>query len=145
MINEFRGEYYFLSNFYEAPIEYKGITYTNNESAFQSIKCINEIDRKQFANLNPSQAKSLGRRVKLRTDWEQIKYSVMYGIVKAKFSQNNDLYEKLVATGEECLEEGNTWGDRFWGTVNGFGENELGKILMRVRAELQYEKLNENY
>jgi hypothetical protein len=33
MINEFRGKYDFLSNFYIASIKYDGISYTNNESA----------------------------------------------------------------------------------------------------------------
>ena len=57
----------------------------------------------------------------------------MYEIVLAKFTQNPDLKEKLLATGDEHLEEGNTWGDTTWGTVNGIGENRLGIILMKVR------------
>ena len=40
MIKEFRGKYYFLSNFYEAPITYEGITYQNIEAAFQSAKVL---------------------------------------------------------------------------------------------------------
>lgn len=32
--------------------------------------------------------------------------------------------------------EGNTWGDKFWGVCDGEGENHLGKLLMEVRAEL---------
>ena len=60
----------------------------------------------------------------------------MYEIVLAKFTQNPDLKEELLATGDEHLEEGNTWGDAIWGTVDGVGENRLGKILMRVRDEL---------
>lgn len=63
----------------------------------------------------------------------------MYEICKAKFTQNEDLKAKLLATGNDILEEGNTWGDRVWGTVNGVGENRLGKILMRVREELRNE------
>ena len=63
----------------------------------------------------------------------------MYEICKAKFTQNEDLKEKLLATGNDILEEGNTWGDRVCGTVNGVGENRLGKILMRVREELRNE------
>lgn len=137
MINEFRGKYYFLSNFYPAPVEYEGIVYQNNEAAFQSAKITDYETRLKFANLDPSSAKRKGRSVQLRHDWEQIKYEVMYEIVKAKFSQNEDLKQRLLATGDEHLEEGNTWGDRIWGTVNGKGQNHLGKILMRVRNELK--------
>ena len=49
----------------------------------------------------------------------------MYEIVLAKFTQNPDLKKKLLATGDEHLEEGNTWGDTIWGTVDGVGENRL--------------------
>ena len=63
----------------------------------------------------------------------------MTDIVKAKFEQNEDLQKKLLATEDAYLEEGNTWGDRIWGTVNGVGANNLGEILMNVRKELQLE------
>lgn len=63
----------------------------------------------------------------------------MYEICKAKFSQNTELKKRLLSTGNEHLEEGNTWGDKIWGTVNGVGENRLGKILMRIREELRNE------
>ena len=136
-INEFRGKYYFLSNFYEAPITYLGLTYLNNEAAFQSAKTFS--DRECFINLDPSSAKKLGRKVQLRSDWEDVKDKVMYEICKAKFSQNVDLKVKLLETDDKYLEEANTWGDKIWGTVNGVGENRLGKILMRVREELRNE------
>lgn len=137
MINEFRGKYYFLSNFYESPVTWNGLTYLNNEAAFQSAKTFS--DRECFTNLDPSSAKKLGRKVQLRNDWESVKDDVMYEICKAKFSQSVELKNRLLATGNEHLEEGNTWGDMIWGTVNGIGENRLGKILMRVREELKSE------
>ena len=37
-IKEFKGQYYFLSNFYSVEVTYNGITYKNNESAFQAQK-----------------------------------------------------------------------------------------------------------
>lgn len=133
MINAFRNEYFFLSNFYEAPVEYNGIKYNNSEAAFQAQKCRIEEERKRFVGLNPSEAKKLGREVSLRSDWEDVKIAVMKDIVRAKFDQNPDLAGQLIATGDEYLEEGNSWGDRIWGTVDGKGANNLGIILMEER------------
>ena len=139
-IGEFREEYYFLSNFYPAAVSYEGITYLNNEAAFQAMKCINPADRKQFANLSPSEAKKLGRRVCLRKDWEDVKAGIMRDLVYSKFSQNPELLDKLLDTENAYLEEGNTWGDRIWGTVNGCGSNLLGQILMEARESFQNER-----
>lgn len=137
MIDKFREEYYFLSNFYEAPITFEGLTYTNNEAAFQAQKCINPKDRVRFTAMGPSEAKKEGRKVPLRKDWENIKVSVMSALLKAKFDQNPNLKEKLLNTGDEYLVEGNTWGDRIWGQVNGQGQNILGNLLMDLRESYQ--------
>lgn len=90
IISEFRGEYYFLSNFYLAPVTYNGMRFENNEAAFQAAKCPERMA--EFCCLNPSEAKKLGRMVKLRGDWEAVKDTVMYEICKAKFSQNPGFY-----------------------------------------------------
>lgn len=136
IINTFRGNYYFLSNFFEAPVFYNNVLYQNNEAAFQAQKCKTDTERIAFANVSPKDAKRMGRNVSLRPDWEQVKEQIMYEIVSAKFHQNPILGKQLKATGDAILEEGNNWGDRIWGTVNGVGQNKLGKILMRVRQEL---------
>lgn len=135
-IDEFRGKYFFLSNFYSAPVEYQGYRFENNEAAFQAAKCPERM--LDFCGLTPNRAKQLGRKVPLRPDWELVKYDVMYEVCMAKFTQNPDLLSKLLATGDAELIEGNTWGDRVWGVdlCRGYGENHLGKILMRVRSEL---------
>lgn len=135
-IDEFRGRYFFLSNFYTAPVIYQGIRFENNEAAFQAAKCPERMT--EFCGLTPNAAKRLGRRVQLRPDWETVKYDVMYEVCMAKFTQNPDLLSKLLDTGDAELIEGNTWGDRVWGVdmYRAIGENHLGKILMRVRAEL---------
>lgn len=137
VIDSFKGKYFFLSNFYESPVIYEGITYLNNEAAFQAQKTLTNKERLAFTMLNPSQAKKLGRSVSLRPDWEDIKIDIMYNICKAKFTQNETLKTKLLKTGDATLIEGNTWGDKIWGQVNGVGENNLGKILMRIREELK--------
>lgn len=135
-IRQFRGDFFFLSNFYNCPVAYKQLTYTNNEAAFQAQKCVSDTERIQFTKLSPSEAKRLGRRVSLRKDWEDVKVSIMEEVVRAKFTQNAELADKLLATGDAHLEEGNTWGDRVWGTVNGVGANQLGIILMKIRDEI---------
>lgn len=138
-INSFRGEYFFLSNFYEAPVEYDGITYQSNEAAYQAQKCADKKDREQFADASPGDAKRLGRKVHLRPDWEDVKVSIMRDIVTAKFEQNPDLRERLMHLKNIYLEEGNTWGDRIWGVTydekGKHGQNLLGQILMDVRDE----------
>lgn len=136
-IKEFRGKYYFLSNFYEAKVSWDGVEYLNNESAFQSAKVLDRETRLKFSNLDPSQGKRKGRNVRLRHDWEKVKFDIMYEICYAKFTQNEDLKQRLLDTKDEYLEEGNTWGDKIWGTVSGVGQNNLGKILMRVRDDLK--------
>ena len=55
MIDKFRGNFYYLSNFYNAPITWEGITYKNNESAFQSAKLLDVNKRLLFANLNANE------------------------------------------------------------------------------------------
>lgn len=134
----FRNEYRFLSNFWDAPIEYGGLHYLNAEAAFQAQKCMTEDEKIPFTTLRSNEAKRLGRRVPLRPDWEEVKVGIMEGIVRAKFTQNGDLGAQLLATGDILLEEGNTWGDVFWGVdaQSRKGQNHLGKILMKVRAEL---------
>lgn len=137
IILSFTGEYFFLSNFYEYPIYYDGIRYRNSEAAFQSAKCMNKGGRLGFSDLNPSEAKRLGRRVKLRPDWEDVKDQIMYDVIKTKFS-DPELAKMLLNTGSAGLYEGNTWGDTYWGidrtTLR--GRNKLGEILMRVRDEI---------
>nr|DAR87594.1 MAG TPA: NADAR protein [Caudoviricetes sp.]DAX78463.1 MAG TPA: NADAR protein [Caudoviricetes sp.] len=133
-IDNFKGKYFFLSNFYMADVEYNGIKYSNNEAAFQAQKCPERA--KEFSALDPSQAKRKGRKIKLRPDWENVKYGIMFDIVIAKFKQNPELLDKLIKTGTSQLVEGNTWGDTTWGVYRHKGKNYLGRILMQVRALL---------
>lgn len=137
-----------FSNFYLTDVEFRGLKFTSSEAAWQAQKCINEGDKKIFQTKTPSEAKSLGRRVNLRPDWEKIKYQLMINICYAKFSQNLKIKEILLSTGEEELIEDTTgWHDNQWGNCdcpkckNIVGQNLLGKALMEVRNRLRAEAL----
>lgn len=134
MINSFRGEHYFLSNFSPSEICIQNIKYPTVEHAYQAMKAINNEDRKLISNANtPKEAKRLGNTVVCREDWERVRLVVMRGLVFMKFIINTNLRKQLIDTGDEELIEGNWWKDTFWGVCNGVGENNLGKILMEIR------------
>lgn len=137
-IDCFDGEYAFLSNFYDSPIEKDGIVYPTNEHFFQAMKTLDNEERKKIAAAEtPGKAKRMGRNVKLRPDWEQSKFQIMKEGLTLKFLCHKDLAEKLVATGDAWLIEGNWWGDTYWGVCNGVGHNMLGNLLMEIRGDLR--------
>lgn len=136
IVPSFSGEWRWLSNFWPCNVELDGIIYPSSEHAFVAHKSIHEPVRRQVAEIpSPGMAKKFGRSIALRKDWERIKLVVMARIIAAKFDQNSDLHEKLMATKGMFLIEGNTWGDHFWGVCNGKGHNHLGKILMAYRDD----------
>lgn len=135
MIDDFRYEYEFLSNFYPSIVTWEGQEYKTVEHAYQAAKTTNqdEVDKVRLAP-TPGIAKRVGQNVTLRPDWEKIKFGVMLNLVRQKF-QDQHLQEKLLSTGQQRLIEGNWWGDQYWGVCKGKGENRLGIILMQVRQE----------
>lgn len=134
-ITKFFGDYSFLSNFSLHEVTYKGVTWPTAEHAFQAAKSQSMVVQSRILTAEtPSKAKRIGRSIAIRSDWDQIKDQVMYEIVSAKF-EDPELRERLLATGDAELIEGNTWGDQYWGVCDDDGLNRLGEILMRVRRE----------
>jgi len=153
MISSFRGEYAFLSNFYQAPIEipWYGDTLAlpDVEHGFQAWKAARQ-DEAVWVVAAPTaaEAKKRGRQIAPRPNWNEIRREVMLSLLLHKFRQNPELCQRLGGTGDEKLVEGNTWGDMYWGCVQvpasnavgaplvWSGENYLGKCLMAVRMVL---------
>ena len=137
IIGPFDGEYEFLSAFARARVQWEGAEYPTLAHAFQAAKTLNVEEREAIQRARtPASAKRLGKKVDLRPDWESMKVEIMEALVRQKF-QDPTLRDKLIATGNEILQEANTWNDQFWGVSGGRGKNHLGKILMKVRRELQ--------
>ena len=136
-ISSFRGENSFLSNMSSSPVKLGEVTYPTVEHAFQAAKTTDPTERaKILAAKTAAEAKKIGKTVTLRKNWNQMREEVMEKALRAKFEQNPELKKKLIDTGDVDLIESNTWGDTFWGQVNGKGENKLGKLLMKIRKEL---------
>jgi ribA/ribD-fused uncharacterized protein len=167
VISEFRGQYRFLSNFWEQPVFYQhpyrqgAIWWPTAEHAFQASKTQLPTQVQWVLDADsPGQAKRLGRKLTLRDDWEQVKKRVMFSVLTAKFvppgyMQDDTLARQLVATAPHVLVEGNTWEDRYWGACTAawppdrlpkwtpdigrelWGHNYLGRLLMAVRDILE--------
>jgi N-glycosidase YbiA len=134
-IESFQGEHRFLSNFWPVEVQLDGIAYPSVEHAYVASKTLDLVARRDIPNMAAGAAKRYGRKLRLRSDWNDVRLGVMAKLVLQKF-QVPELAAKLRATGSTELVEGNTWGDTFWGVCDGVGQNNLGKILMAVRAEL---------
>ena len=145
VIKSFRGKYACFSNFHACEFEYNDIKWSNSEAAFQAMKSGNKVVWEAMSKLNASEAKKKGRQrgIGLRPDWDKVKNKFMHDVVYAKFSQNPDLKDILLSTGDAELIEGNWWHDNYWGDCqcercwDVIGMNTLGKILMKVREELR--------
>lgn len=146
----FFGPYRFLSNFHLCEVEYNGNRFPSTEHAYMVAKCIqiqqglfgepifNGTQLSEICALSCSQVRRWGQKVQLRPDWEAVKISIMEQINWDKYSRNPQLKTALLATGSRELIEANSWGDSFWGynVRTQSGVNNLGKLLMRIRARL---------
>lgn len=131
----------FLSNFYSSNIRYKGHTYETVEHIFQTVRCARESDKVKIRNAaSPKLAKIIGRFVEVRPNWEANKADVMEKILRIKFRKQSKLRRMLNETGDMQLINLNYWHDTFWGSCactrhKRTGQNMLGAILMKIRAE----------
>lgn len=143
MIREFRKEYKWLSNFSPCEIQFNGMLFSSVEHAYMSAKS-DDLEWKSFcgdASNSPGRVKKKSREITLRNDWDSIKVGVMRELLQQKFSQK-PYKELLLDTGTQFIQEGNRWGDTFWGVdlKTNTGENNLGVLLMEIRETLQKEQ-----
>ncbi len=135
-IKGFFGPYRFLSNFWPVTIEFEQHKYPTVEHAYQASKSIDPHIRDMIRVCpTPGIAKRLGKTIKLRSNWEDIKLNMMLLLLREKFNEPS-LKKALSNTGTRELIEENNWGDTFWGIYKREGQNHLGKILMKIRREI---------
>lgn len=146
--------YGFLSNWYMSDFYVYGKKFSSMEQYMMYSKALYFKDKENAENIlstnNVSKIKLYGRAVKNYNDhyWNGIRQIVVYKGLKAKFSQNISLREKLINTGDavlcECAKT-----DTIWGVGKGMydidkydmstwkGQDLLGYTLMMVRDELK--------
>ena len=141
----FQEEYRFLSNFDPTPLVYGGLQIKTAEHLYNALKTNSLEEALHVLDApTPGQAKTRGRKVTLKDDWETVKYDAMRTSIGVKFIGNLSLASKLVETGDKELIEANDWHDNCWGSCycgrpscESDGENNLGKLLMALREDLR--------
>lgn len=156
-VEQFRESYYPLSNTY--PLEHwiateQGIFVPTAEHAYMANRFASTVVHQQIAHARADvhdtrpyaaamQAKALAHAYidqgepTLYTEAAE-RVAMMQRVVRAKLLANRAIYDLLLSTGDQLIEEGNDWGDQFWGVdrVTKQGHNQLGKIYMALRKEL---------
>lgn len=143
-IRGFKNEHRFLSNFWPAEVEFEGKKYPTVEHAYQAAKFEHNGYRKVIRKAEtPGIAKKLGstRAYPIHADWNEGRaIAVMSDLLAQKFS-DPELAKRLLDTDDAVLVETNSWGDDTWGdstTTDEPGRNQLGILLMSVRASLRW-------
>eukprot|EP01062_Namystynia_karyoxenos_P005602 TRINITY_DN11940_c0_g1_i1.p1 TRINITY_DN11940_c0_g1~~TRINITY_DN11940_c0_g1_i1.p1 ORF type:complete len:1259 (+),score=300.12 TRINITY_DN11940_c0_g1_i1:94-3870(+) len=136
----FAGEWGQLCSFWPSEFEVGGLTFRSVEHYFQSMKFEGtpHMDEVRLSS-TPEEARAKGkdRSRPLRTDWDQVRETVMLQGLRAKFSQCKNCYEVLMRTGSRKLLFCDS-ADDYWGIgPAGTGKNTLGEMLMLVRKELE--------
>ena len=136
----------FLSNFYKVQIYFQGQTYTCLEQGYQCVKAETCNDGDSYDKIleatSPVIMKEKGNEIVTNDYWQEHKLEVMEDLLFCKFQQNKQLYYMLMNTRPWELIEATL--DNFWGAgsiLGSFaledgsweGQNNLGKLLMKVR------------
>jgi ribA/ribD-fused uncharacterized protein len=128
-----------FSNFAPFAIDLDDARWATVEHYYQAQKFADPQLRQKIRKAEkPAIAKNLADKHKaaIRPDWDAVKDEVMYRAVRRKFELHAELRALLLATGEEDIAE-SAPNDYYWGVGReGTGQNRLGKIIERIRAEL---------
>jgi len=147
MIHTFKSEEHgWLSNMTICKIQLKGRFFKSVEHAYVSEKRGDDEWRTYCANQgfhpnshSPYQIKKKGQDITIRPDWDDVKLLVMEHCLREKF-KHEPFRTLLKETGNQNIQEGNYWGDAYWGIDlkqnPNVGENHLGRLIMKIRNEL---------
>lgn len=132
-----------FSNLFRRPLLFEDTIFVTAEHAYQAGKARRpEVRAWLMAAPSPALLAMAAHGLyqwDITPSWSRIKFQRMRAVLRAKFTQHDDLRELLLSTGEARLVEVATVDstvNRLWGEVNGVGKNMLGVLLMELRTEL---------
>jgi len=132
-----------FSNFSPHPVTIDGKHWPTVEHYYQAHKLLGTPDQRLMEVIRqvrtPEEAAAIGRDCArtIRIDWNTAKQNVMWRGVLTKFLTHRDIQTILLNTGDEWLVE-NSPRDYYWGCgKDRTGENQLGRMLMRVRTQIR--------
>eukprot|EP01060_Flectonema_neradi_P012285 TRINITY_DN19156_c0_g1_i1.p1 TRINITY_DN19156_c0_g1~~TRINITY_DN19156_c0_g1_i1.p1 ORF type:complete len:155 (+),score=22.89 TRINITY_DN19156_c0_g1_i1:55-519(+) len=131
-----------FSNFSKHIVDLDGHAWRTSEHYFQAMKFEGHPDYMDILNAPDARtAANMGRdRCRpLRSDWDAVKDDIMRKVLRAKFTQHEDLNKLLLGTGDMTIIE-DTKNDSYWGNGgDDTGKNMLGKLLVELRTQLRNE------
>jgi ribA/ribD-fused uncharacterized protein len=135
-----------FSNLFKRSLVFEEQVFPSAEHAYQAGKASKEAVKKWLLNApSPSLVAMAAHGLytwDIVPNWSQIKFDRMRSVLRAKFTQHEDLRALLLSSGSARLVECGTVDNpvnRTWGEVNGKGKNMLGVLLMELRDELAKE------
>lgn len=141
VIGFYPREFYCFDNFSSFKLEYEGYLYSSVEEAYQALgfkesapKIYEEIIHSHSAH--DAQKIAYSNKDKQRKDWDDVKVDLMEKLLRCKIEQNPYVKKKLLETKNYSIVEDSPK-DNFWGWgENRDGNNQLGKLWMKLREEL---------
>ena len=142
VIGFYPREFYPLDNFSSFKVEWNGYMYASLEEAYQAASFMGSDEElvekvKHSHSADEAQRIAYANRDKQRSDWNQVKLSIMEELLRLKIEQNPYVKKKLLQTMDYTIVEDSPK-DAYWGWgPNRDGENHLGKLWMMLRDEIR--------
>lgn len=142
VIGFYPREFYPFDNFSSFKVEWNGYLFASVEEAYQAASFMGSDEKlvekiKKSHSADEAQRIAYANRDKRREDWDDVKISIMEELLRLKIEQNPYVKKKLLQTEDYMIVEDSPKDD-FWGWgPNRNGQNNLGKLWMKLREELK--------
>jgi ribA/ribD-fused uncharacterized protein len=128
-------------------IEVNGVTFRSSEALYQAMrfpdnKAVQQLIIEQRSPIAAKMVTKPFREDYCRKDWNDVRVGIMYWTLQVKAFHNMDTFGALLLETEDKDIVELSSKDDFWGAYpkkdsTAVGQNILGRLLMKLRAELR--------